>query len=451
MVVKITYWQLKILGSVALIFLAGWLFMGHTVRQGPVNTGTGGSLYVDISFWAPMNHTRAMEHFSIYGLPGDRPAKYSSQWISRNTVRITVDESGYPRGLRYYYHFRKAPALIPPFTVSKRGTFSARVTPELVTVEPASNVPTTGPIVLVFNTPVVPDSFYRNVSVNATGEFSPVKLTYPGRAKQYDDYSRWIFKPSARLENNHKYSINISPGLMSLGNGKLKDSTKKIFITAPALEALDIYPEPNSPSVWLSRKIRLVTNLPLKEAQFKVSNLEGKIEKKMTGKVVVENNNATFEPDEILLPAKRYRVSARLLSVHGEELKIDYHFNTTNLGNQRWLDVKPGNPCVIKIMEGNKTLKKFDGWLSLTEDKIPRVTMYEEKRGSSLEFNPEQKNPVPYIKLNTDIMLHPLPGAGGDDHEQIGLPRTYCCIYLNRNEINWIINNMPFKIMAVVH
>jgi hypothetical protein len=446
MAVKITYRQLKILVSAFLIFLTAWLVMGHAARQGPVSI-INDSLCVNISFWAPMNHARAMDHFTIYSRPGDMPVKYRSQWISRNTVRITVDESEYPRGLKYYYRFHKAPALIPPFTVSCSGTFIARLAPELVAFEPAENVPTTGPIVLIFNTPVEPGSFYRNVSVNAAGDFSPVKLTCPGETKQYSDYSRWSFKPSTKLENSQQYNINISPGLMSLGNGRLNEPLKKIFTTAPALKTREIYPEPDSPSVWLSRKIRLVTNLAIKKADIQLWDIKGM----MRGKVTLANNTAAFEPDEILLPSRRYRVSARLLSEHGEELQLNYHFNTTNLGNQRWLDIKPGNPCVIKIMEGDKTLKKLEGWLSLAEDKIPRVTMYEEKRGSSLEFNPEQKNPTPYIKLNADIMLHPPPAAGGDDHGKIGLPNSYGCIYLNRDEINWIINNIPFKIMALVH
>ncbi len=443
MVFKITYRQLKVIFSAALVFLISWIVMGHSIRQGPVCSGAQGSISVNISFLAPMNHDRAMKHFIILSQPGDKPVKFTSRWISRNTVRLTVDESQYPRGLKYYYSFRKAPAMIPPFTVSGGGSFSARILPELVSVEPAENVPTTGPLTLIFNTPLEPASFYRSVSINAPGRFSPATLKCPESGKQYDDYSRWVFKPSVRMKNGQKYRVSISPGLMSLGNVRLKLAMVRNFTTAPALEARDIYPKPMSPSVWLSRSIRIITNLPLKKADIKVSDIKGK--------VTLSGDTATFEPEDILLPARRYQVDARLVSEHGEELKISYHFNTTNLGNQRWLDIKPGNPCIIKVMEGNEKLKEYEGWMSLPGDKIPRVTMYEEKRGSSLEYVPNHKNPVPYIRLNADIMLHPLPGADGDNHQQLGLPKTYGCIYLSRDAINWIINNIPVKIMAVVH
>lgn len=443
MVFKVTYGQLKIICSAALIFLVSWIVMGHCVRQGPVSPGVNGTISVDISFLAPMNHPGTMEHFTIVSRPGNRPVKFSSRWISRNTVRLTVDEGRYPRGLRYYYSFRKAPALIPPFTVSGGGNFGASILPELVALEPAENVPTTGPVTLVFNTPLEPDSFYRSVSINTPGKFSSARSKCPESGKQYDDHSRWVFIPSARMKNGHKYRVSISPGLVSLGNNRLKVAVEKYFTTAPALVALDIFPKPMSPSVWLSRSIKIITNLPLKKADIKVSGIKGK--------VTLNGDTAVFEPGDLLLPARRYQVDALLESEHGEELKISYHFNTTNLGSQRWLDIKPGNPCVIKVMEGNIKLKEYDGWMSLAGDKIPRVTMYEEKRGSSLEYVPEHKNPVPYIRLNADIMLHPLPGAGEDNHQQLGLPRAYGCIYLSRDAINWIINNMPAKIMAVVH
>lgn len=441
MIFKVTYKQILIYIIITALFIITWLVMGHTVRQGPVHTGSSGTMEVNLSFLAPMNNRTAMQYFSIQSQLPDRPVKYQSRWVSRNTVRITIDERDYPRGLEYIYRFKKAPALIPPFTVSAGGKFSSRVKPELISVEPGENVPTSGPVTLTFNTPVEPDSFHRSVAINCPGVYRPAQVEHRGR--KYYDYSRWEFTPAARMKNNHRYHISIQKGLISRGGVGLDKPVELFFTTAPALETLDLYPRPGSPSVWLSRQIKFITNLPVKEAEVNVTETKGT--------VAIEGNTVTFKPEEILLPAKRYRVTARLISIHGEELNEDFYFNTTNLGNQRWLDVKAGNPCRIIAMEGNKEIHKFEGWLSLPADKIPRVTMYEEKRGSSLEFNPHQKNPVNYIKLNADLMLHPLPGGKEDSHYLLGLPRSYGCIYLNKEDIDWVFNNLQNKFMAVVH
>lgn len=441
MIFKITYSQIRFFTIITVLFVITWLLMGHTVRQGPVNTGPHHTLAVELSFLAPMNSNTAMQHFTIKSqLPG-KPVKYKSQWISRNTIRITIDESEYPRGLEYTYYFRKAPALIPPFTVSAGGRFCSRVKPALVSVEPGENAPTRGPVTLTFNTPIEPGSFNRCVAINCPGAYRPVQVEHGGR--RYKDYSRWEFIPAARMKNSYRYHITVQKGLMSGGGGQLDNPVELFFTTAPALETLDIYPRPGSPSVWLSRQIKFVTNLPVKEAGVKVTDTKGN--------VVINGNTVTFEPEEILLPAKRYHVLARLISIHGEEVNRDFYFNTTNLGNQRWLDVKTGNPCKIMVIEGNKEKYRFEGWLSLSAEKIPRVTMYEDKRGSSLELNPHQKNPVRYIKLNADIMLHPLPGGIGDNHDLLGLPRSYGCIYLNKADFDWIFSNLQNKFMAVVH
>jgi len=119
----------------------------------------------------------------------------------------------------------------------------------------------------------------------------------------------------------------------------------------------------------------------------------------LEGKTTVSGDTVTFDPEELLLPSKKYKVQLALVSVYGERIDKEFHFGVTNLGNQRWIAIKLGNPCTVKAYEGEKLLKTFPGWLSIPQDKIPRVTMYEQRRGSTLEFNPLDTSPIRYIKL----------------------------------------------------
>lgn len=440
MLFKITYTQLKTFFIASLTLITAWLFMGHYARFA-VEGGSEGQVVVNISFLAPMNREKAVERLTVTGEVPGREVVYSARWISRNTVQVTIDESEYPRGLQYRIAFRKARALVPPFTVSAQKEVRLSLSPKLLTLEPSTDVPTAGPLEVVFNTPVDPESFYGHVSTTAPGDFSP--LGEANGVGSAPDFSRWVLTPRERFKNSCRYSIAIAPGLKGTGGGVSGEGSESLFITAPALTVTDLYPIPDSPSVWLSRSISVTASHPLREAVIEVEGIKGS--------TLIKENTALFDPDEILLPNSKYKVRISLVSSCGERLHREFSFSTTNLGSQRWVGVKVGNPCSLEVYEGNKPLKSFSGWLSIASDRIPRVTMYETKRGSSREYLPDDPSPMGYLRLNADIMLHPMRPGKDHSHELTGLPPSYGCILLNSDDMDWILQNVPEKCMVIVH
>lgn len=440
MLFKMTYTQMKTFLLTALTLITVWLFMGHYARF-EVGDGSGGRVAVNVSFLAPMNRERAVERLTVTGETPGRKVVYHTRWISRNTVQVIIDESEYPRGLQYKITFRKARALVPPFTVSVQKEVRLSLPPKLIALEPSSDVPTAGPLVMVFNTPVEPESFYGHVSTTAPGNFSPLTAN-PGE-EDSRDYSRWVLEPRERFENSSRYSIKVAPGLRGTGGGVAGDGAELSFTTAPALEIAGLYPQPFSPSVWLSRSISVTASHPLKEAVIEVEGIKGA--------TLIKENTAVFDPDGILMPNSKYKVSLNLVSECGERLHREFSFGTTNLGRRRWVGVKLGNPCSLDVYEGSKPLKSFSGWLSIPAEKIPRVTMYETKRGSSKEFLPDDPSPIGYLRLNADIMLHTISPGKDHSHGLIGLPPSYGCILLNRGDMDWILQNVPEKCMVIVH
>lgn len=443
MIFKITSQQIRTFMVTSVLLLATWIIIGHYVRFEVSEGASGGEVVVTASFLAPMNHKGAEDHLTLSceDLTG-RDVPFRVKWISRNTAQVIITESEFPRGLQYNLIFKKAPALIPPFTVTAHKKFRVRLEPRLVALEPKENIPTAGPLELVFNTPLDPESFREHVLSSASGTFSP-RVLPPGPEGTRYDYSRWVLNPQGRLENSKGYKITISEGLLSAGGGMAPESREFSFTTAPALEITEIYPRPYDSSVWLSRHITVRANQELKEAGISV---EG-----MAGKISVTGNTAVFHPEDLFMPSVRYRVSLSLTSVHGEKLVKEYWFGITNLGSQRWVGIKLGNPGKLQVYEGNRRLTAFDGWLTINQEKVPRVTMYELNRGSSLEFNPQDTSPVRYIRLNADIMLHHLRPGESHNHSASGLPPSYCCILLNKSDLDWIFDNVPGKCMFVVH
>ncbi len=439
---KITYGQIRAILIISAALFSTWIIMGHCARFKVIEGVPEGRVVVNVSFLAPMNPADTENRLSVTGDVPGRKVLYRTQWISRNTVRITIDEPDYPRGLQYRLNFDKYPALIPPFTVSAQKKVKLPLVPKVISLEPQANVPTGGPLVLAFNTPLDPESFRKHVSTTAPGKFAP-RAAGPDSAHPWYDYSRWVLMPDQRFNNNTTYKIRVAGGLRGAGGGIAGENTELTFSTAPALEITEIYPRPNSPSIWLSRNISVKTNQDLREAEVRVAG--------MAGKVTVSGNSAVFHPDELFLPSKRYTVSINLTSVYGEQIKKEFSFGTTNLGNQRWLSIKLGNPCSVQVFEGNRQLKAFYGWMSIPREKVPTVTMYELKRGSTLEFNPGHTPPVRYILLNADIMIHHVSPGESHSHSPAGLPPSYGCLLLNKTDVDWIFDNVPAKCMVIIH
>lgn len=442
MIFKITREQIRTFFVTAAVLLATWILLGHYARFQVLDDSPDGQVKVNVSFLAPMNHEKAVKRLTVTcgDLPG-REVAYQSRWISRNTVQVIICEPGYPRGLEYHLSFKKAPALIPPFTVTANKKVRLQLVPRVIALEPPNNVPTSGPLTILFNTPVDPESFGKNVSTTAPGTFTPQAVVSGKEGSRYD-YSRWVLT-TQKLDNGARYKIFIAGGLRGLGGGTTPAGQELLFTTSPALIAMEIYPRPFDPSVWLNRHISIKANQKLRSAEIIVEGMDGE--------TLVDGNTAVFKPEDLFLPARKYQVSINLISLYGEKLSKEFWFGTTNLGNQRWMEVKLDNPCTVRIYEGNRSLTTYQGWLTIPRDKVPRVTMYEQKRGSTSEFNPQDTSPVRYIKLNADIMIHHQRPGEAHNHGVTGLPPSYGCILLNKPDLDWIFGNVPGNCMVVVH
>lgn len=430
MALKITFRQMRLCLYTIISLLMIWLVMGHfiLVKFNIVNNTQ--EIKIDCYFLAPMNTKRALENFNIQSeIPGQK-VSYNYLWYNPFHLELTIKEKKHLQGIEYRYSFKKAKAMIPPFTVSKEGTVGTKVIPELLSISPAKNAPSTGPIALQFNTPILKESFQHKVYCEVGGKFSPVQ----------NNYTRWLFTPNEQMKHQQSYRITIEPGLQ--GRHGLINNKKTVveFTTAPSFKITETYPQNNADSVWLSRSIKITTNQPIKKYQ-----LTGNI----AGQTVIEDNVLSIYPGRILRPNTPYQLTLDLTSIYGERVTADINFHTTNIGNKKWLEIKAGTPCQVWLLEGAQQLKSVQGWFTKELVNLPQVTMYEVARGSSKGIT--TKEMFPWVRLNTDILLHSTDYTGKDDHQTLGLPHTYSCILLPSNIMEELVNSYPAEFMIIVH
>lgn len=430
MALTISFRQMKIFALSVISLIALWLIIGHFVWVKVSRTELH-QVWVDYYFLAPMNTNRALDNFHIRSeVKGDR-VNYQQVWHSPFHLTIKIDESDYPRGVEYTYSFNKSKALIPPFTVSKQGTILTKVTPELISVTPQKNAPTLGPITLRFNTPISPQSIGQHIQCDAQGEFKPLE----------GNLTTWQFIPHQPLKHQKTYHFTVKAGLKSLHGAVSKQEQQVAISTVPQFKFIQSYPKNGDNSVWLSRTIKFTVNQPVKEANIK-ANFKGKTE--------IKDNTVYYIPERVFLPASKYQVEADITSVYGEKLTAKISFATTYLGNEKWLEVKAGKPCSVWLMQGSKELSCAEGWFTRSLDKLPLVTMYEINRGTG-SGAAETGEKLPWIKLNSDILLHSTDYRGVDDHQQLGLPHSYSCLLLPAEVLEKLTKEFKKGFMVIVH
>ena len=432
MIIHISYKRM-IQAAVALILLIlAWLSIAYMNWVKVYENSPGDQLVFTVKFLVPMLQKKTIDRLSVTATLPDRNVNYKTKWVSLNTVKVIVDDGDFPRGLEYRYSFKNAPALLPLFRVSVSGKVQRKLKPEQLPEFPKKNVPTTGPITIKFNTFIKPNSFASSVNWVPGGEFKPVvRETSEG---SFIDYSEWNLLPVKKLENDCTYNIEIKKNLTAQNGLELGENIDLTFTTAPAFRIAEIHPQPDTSSVWLARSIAINANQKIKEAQITVEGVKGATE--------IKDNSVIFVSERVFRPDTDYRVEVVLSSEYGEKINKKYSFHTVNLGRQKWLEIKLGKEINIWEMTGNSETGSFS---ACSEREPPIGTIYEVERGTVAGSE------MSWIRLNADVLIHSLPEGKDDNHQELGLPPTHSCIYMNEKDIKRLCEALPKGFMIIVY
>ena len=432
MIIHISYKRMMQAAVAALLLILVWLSIVYFAWVKVYVNAPSDKLVFTVKFLLPMLQDKTIDRFTITStLPG-RKVNYKTEWLSLNTVKVIVDDGKSPRGLEYRYSFKNAPALLPLFRVSASGKVLRKVKPELLPEFPKYNVPTAGPVTIKFNTFINPNSFATSVNWAGGGKFKPV--VRESSDGSFTDYSEWILVPGKKLQNDCAYKIEIKNNLTAQNGLKLGENINLSFNTAPAFRLSEIYPQPDSSTVWLGRCISITANQNLKDARITVEGVKGNTE--------IKENSVMFIPERIFRSDTDYCVEAVLTSEYGEKISQKYSFHTVNLGRQKWLEIKLGKACTVWEMAGDSEIENFSAWM---EREPPRGTIYEVDRGTAGGAE------MCWIRLNADVLIHSLPEGNDDNHQKLGLPETHSCIYMNKNDVKRLCEDLPKGFMIIVY
>lgn len=432
MIVQISRTRIIQYAIIFFVTLALWIAIGFFVTQ-QVEDSAEGEVIVTFKFLAPMKPS-ATRDLVIEQAESRRQVPFTYHWITASTLQVKIPEKDYPRGQQYRYHFKSAPAMIWPFYVWDSGEFQSQVKLRFVGIEASETVPSRGPVILQFNTNVNPGKIHNYVKGPVPGKLEPAKLT-TGKNFSYD-YSRWLYWPAKKLHNLDRYAMEITKGLPAENGTALDKSVQAEFVTTPEFLIQKVFPRPGSDSVWLTRDILIETNQRLKSGVISVNGLPG--QGKITG------NQIKFTSQRVLMPGRIYQVKAHLTSTSNETLDYEYSFTTTNLGNSKWLELKLDPSPTLWLVEGNKTVKRME--VALKSDHLPTGTLYEQSRQT---MNGDAA--LGWLRLNADILLHSLSPNMTDQHQALGLPKTYSCIYLKKEDLTLLLNTLPQGFMLICH
>lgn len=436
MIVQISRVRLILYITLIITILSLWLIIGHVVREQQMSSSEG-VMCIRLKFLAPMRPS-TVNNLVIERIPDGQRIPFKHSWLTASTLQIQILEKDYPRGLRYRYKIIGAPSMIWPFYVWAKGEFQNNIKLKFMGIQNNEATPSRGPVVLQFNTGVDPKSIGEHILLPKPGRLVPIKKAQPGKMYLVD-YSRWQYYPTQKLKNQHEYTIAINKGLTSQNGSQLEQEIKANFTTSPEFLIEQVYPMPGSASVWLTRSISLTVNQPLKSANIEVKGL--------TGQCQTVNNQVKFNPEQIMLPDTNYQVKAQLTSTSNEVIHYNFSFRTTNLGQNKWLQLKLTSPGLLVVMQGKKVLRSVN--ISLKPNRtIPLGTLYEDKRETTSGKGTLNSS---WIKLNADILFHSLPEGIKDDHQVLGLPPSYTCIYLSKSDLTWLYHNLPPNFMLIAH
>ncbi|WP_273483692.1 Ig-like domain-containing protein [Desulforamulus ruminis] len=433
MIVHICRTRLVQVGFLVTFMFVSWLVTGSFVRQDLLECPEG-QVAVCFKFLTPMKPS-AVNRLVIERITDGQRVPFHHHWVTANTLHISFPEREYPRGLRYRYQFKMASSMIWPFYVWSSGEWQSRVKLRFIGIENQDAVPSRGPVVLQFNTPVQPSQLPKHIILPEPGKLEPFK----NKQTKESDFSRWLYYPDQKMKNRFRYTLEIKKGLSSLAGDALTQSQKVQFLTSPEFNIQQMQPKPGSTGIWLTRTVSFTANQPLKKADIVIPGLRGQSR--------INGNQVSFIAEKVMLPDTTYSITATLTSVSNEVITYRGSFHTTNLGNNRWVELKLGPSPALWVYQGNKITRSLKVNLH-PQNNIPIGTLYEQDRGVSTA---KAGAPLPWFRLNADILLHVLPEGLADNHALLGLPASYSCLYLPEKDLDWLIQYLPPGFMLIAH
>ncbi len=398
-------------------------------------------IVVRFFFLLPMHQGDAERKLQVIPETPRVMPEVSTAWAGKSVLIVRIREPEELQGQQIRLKLTGAKTLWLPVSKSVTVVVQRPVRPRLLDLTPT--VPTRGPLLARFNTPLDRDSVTDNLVLLDR------KKPVPGRWEPAGgDHSVWLFEPLNPLTHDRTYTMLVKKGLRSESGPALEAEVKKSVRTASALELLSSKPQPGAEQVDLHPEILLEYNLPLNRARVEMPGVRGRTE--------VWANRVQFTPLEVLLPGQEYRVRVEASSVHGERLESEFAFATLEMKNRMWVAVDLEGTHNVTVYRDREPIRTFRASGGKVSTPTPLGTYYVYNRGYSFYNARLNEGAYYWVQFSGPFLFHSIPfDASGkiieEEAEKLGRPASHGCVRLSLEDARWFYENVPNGTMIVIY
>ena len=405
-----------------------------------------------INFLLPMRQDYLASKITVTPEIPETPVSYKIKWLNSTTMLLKLEQRGDAQGQLLTFQINDAPTRFSLLKKSVSGKVRPQVSIELLSTD-LEKVPSRGPVPIMFNTPIEPESMVEFANLPVPGQLKPIQFSVKG--KSYTDYSRWQYFPDGSLENNKSYRITFKPGLCSRAKYVMEQKQEITFTTAIPPRIITTNPDKDASNVKLYRPIEIMLDQEVFAASIKVTDPREKII--IPGNTDIKERKVVFTPSHAFLPGKSYKVKLSLESKDHELLdNYEFSFSTVEMGNKFWVDVKLGKIHTLAVYQGSKPIRHMVASGGSPDPPSPIGYFYTQDRGHSFWSTRFGEGATYWVRLVGQVLVHSIPKDSNwktkeEEHDKLGLPASHGCIRLDEKEAKWFFENIPRDTLVIIH
>ncbi|NLK97146.1 L,D-transpeptidase family protein [Defluviitalea saccharophila] len=429
-----------------LLILAGILlfFQHYNLLLVDVKDNTA---VIRVNFLVPMEQYGIEKNLEIKSSLPNTKFQCDLKWEGPNRLKVTINELSELKGQKILFKIHGAKSQFPFLHKSLSTSVQFQAEPQLLEIENKDHVPTEGPLVLQFNTPMDAKNIQKFIQSDVKFDLEPQVFEDDGKSI---DYSRWNLYPKEKMNNESNYLLLIKKGLKAQCGHMLKEDIQIQIRTASKPKIVETNPKQSAQWVALYPKISAKMNEEIKDAVITIDGVKQKVS--------VKDNKLEFLPHKILDPGEEYEVSIQGISKYGE--KTDPYvlkFMTMPINDDDlWVEVSLKGKHEVIIHKGKDIIRRMPASGGTKEEPTVLGTFFIQDRGTSFFSKRFNEGATYWVRIIDQYLFHGIPRDNHwniieSERKKIGKPASHGCVRMNEEDAKWFYENIPHGTMVIIH
>lgn len=425
-----------------------WILFSRMSRVTIKQLDDLGTVKITINFYVPVEQEGIEDKVKLTSeRPGTEIIK-SLRWIDSKTLEIFAMEKNAPKGFNTKLHVGPLKTSIPGLYKVVRADFRARISPFLTGISPI--VPSTGPIVLDFSTPIKKDALKNGL----VADFDYVlreKYKIGENGKVFKDSSSFELVPKAPLVPGKEYEVKFDGFLSNFANGVSNAGFHRVFKVADVPKVVKTEPAAGEKNVKLYNPISIDFDEEMKEVDIRV--------KGMVGDIKLEGKTATFKPHTVFIPNTTYQVNVTGKSIFDEEMSPHtFEFTTVDMDDKWWVEVNLRPIQRVVVFRGDKVIRSMVASAGLPdeENRTPQGFFTLKDRGEYFWTERIQEGGLYWVRITGNYLIHSVPRNKDneiieEEFKKLGIPASHGCVRLKDKDAKWFYDTVPTGALVIIH